>query len=438
MSLERAQDFVKELIATDRYYDVEHGSAQTIKGLTKIPLISKYTMSSGLDYRLLSQVQDQVVIKESGVVSEIEVYNQSKYPVLIPSGSLLMSRKQGKQDRTIVTNLMIGPGEELKIPVACVEQGRWRPRTFDEMKDTGVYKIRSHEDSDFGFKYLSSPTIESRVGSGISDRMYSAKMSGRDLSSLSRSLFVADQGAVWNQVQQELVEADAKNPTSALTEIHKKDKEEKLKFDIYDGEIGNVFIGMNKVLGMELYEKPDIWQNIAEDTIRRYKLGITGSKKLKKETLDDFFKGLKKSDAIATKSIGMGYDVRLVKGEVEGSCLVYKDGALHLAVVPKYENTGESVVLRYPRRTIRIPEENRMPRNPIPRFPGTCTGFPVYDPDHVHDILEDIRDTRNILDDVFPRKPRKLPRRPEDVKIGTFRVQQERPRRDNIRFRSTV
>jgi len=280
-----AEAFVKELISTDKYYTIEYDSAQTVRGLTKVPVLSKYNFSSGLEYRLINQAQEEGVIKveETRNVPELIVYNQAAYPVLIPCGSLFISQEYGMQDRTAVTDVMIGAGEHVKVPVACVERSRWGSRNAREIQrifgNIGIRNLRS--DSDFHVRYFSSPLVTESLLRSVSGKV-GASMYRRG-EPMRGYVFRADQSQVWDRVEKEIEEADVETPTRAFTEVVvKKEREEKLEFEVYDSEIGDIFIGNGRVLGMELYEAPRFWQSVCEQTIKRYKMGVEKEQKFER------------------------------------------------------------------------------------------------------------------------------------------------------------
>jgi hypothetical protein len=405
-SLKRSEQLMREMLTSDRYFGIEFDSAQSAAGLTKIPVITRYNFNSGMAYKLVGQAQEEgmIKVKETGNVPSLEVYNQASYPVLIPSGSLLISKGGGWQDRVLVTDVMIDAGKKLDVPVACVEAHRWTPRSKEEAENIlKTFNMKgSRRDSDFGVKYFASPSLtQSFVGSvnrnfmnyerGRRERM-------RDLAGPSHEetsyLFRADQSSVWNQVGKEIEEADVHTPTQALTEVvAKKEKEGKLKFDIYEGEIGNIFVGRGRVLGMEFYEKPEAWQNISEQTIKRYKMDSRNGDKFSREIVDKFLGDLNKATLKSNKSIGLGYDVRLMES-VDGACLVIGTDAqyspVHFTALPKtvQEKRNPDVfqeLFRYPRRT-----------EPTERFPDIPPGISDDIMRTYQEPLESIRDFATI------------------------------------------
>lgn len=68
----------------------------------------------------------QVIVKETGTVSELRIKNVGDEVVFIQSGDIVMG---GKQDRTLQFDMIL-PGKSAEFPIKsfCVEAGRWRPR----------------------------------------------------------------------------------------------------------------------------------------------------------------------------------------------------------------------------------------------------------------------------------------------------------------------
>jgi hypothetical protein len=335
--LQKAESIVQDLISSSKGYEIEFDSTQTVKGLTKIPLISNHVYESGMQYKLISEAQkeEKIQISETDTVKELDIYNQSEYPVLIPCGTVLVG---GRQDRTITTDVMVPGGEKIKIPSACVEQGRWSyRRSSDRQRIFNDLGIKNYSGSNFYARGLSSPRITHGLIGSVS-RLRASRSPG----TVFRS-FMADQSEVWRNVQKEIEEADVETPTSAYTEVLiEQQKEDDIEFEIYDGEIGDIFVGNGKVLGMEIYETPKIWQDVSEQTIKRYKTGTRKQTEFENSVVEAFLETIGKSETNAGESIGMGYDVRIVGEEIDGSSLIIGNdpnlASAHLTVLPKQES----------------------------------------------------------------------------------------------------
>jgi hypothetical protein len=347
----KAEELVKDLITSDKFFKIEYDSSQTVKGLTKIPLISKNAFQGVPQYQLLQEAQKEgsVKIKETGIRTELEILNQSQYPVFIPCGSLFISQEYGKQDRCAITDLMVDKGEKTEIPVVCIEKGRWSDRSDDEVNR--ILGSKRLIGSDFYsnrlatvgvLEAMSSSTTRYLIGPYEREGMYRHTRIGMPLSE-RRARFQANQSQVWREVDKEIEQADAKTPTSSLTEVHlKKEKEAKVEFEIYENEIGNIFAGEGRVLAMELYNSPKSWQSMSEETIKRYKMSINSEKEPKKDFVNNFLSDLSKCKPVAVESIGMGYDVRLTEGKADGSCLVVNQAPIHFTAIPSAGRKGRA------------------------------------------------------------------------------------------------
>jgi len=83
-------------------------------------------------------------VSEAGSVNEVFVLNKGESPVLILDGEILAG---AKQDRVVNASILVGPRTELKIPVSCVEQGRWRyvAERFTESRRFSYARLRAQK-----------------------------------------------------------------------------------------------------------------------------------------------------------------------------------------------------------------------------------------------------------------------------------------------------
>ena len=115
---------------------IKIGKGQSYKNLTLYPLLSDEVIP--FDYLTLDEALSQnlievVEVNQHGSVPELRVINKSDKMVLILDGEELVG---AKQNRIINTTILIPANETVKIPVSCVEAGRWsydtqffRPKT---------------------------------------------------------------------------------------------------------------------------------------------------------------------------------------------------------------------------------------------------------------------------------------------------------------------
>jgi hypothetical protein len=95
------------------------------EALTVFPLFAD--ASGGIDYRLSDEAfADETLlveeVSESGSVPDLLVENKGDVRVLFLEGEELVG---AKQNRILNTSVLVAAHTKIKIPVSCVEQGRW-------------------------------------------------------------------------------------------------------------------------------------------------------------------------------------------------------------------------------------------------------------------------------------------------------------------------
>jgi len=149
---------------------------------------------------------------------------------------------------------MIAAKSKVKIPVSCVEQGRWR------------YKSRHFGSSD----HFSSSKM----------RM-SFKMSVTNSLPLSGS-HASDQGKVWAEVARQQKSLGISSATSAMSDTFEKYKkrvaefQDKLKY--VDGASGMAVAVGNRIVAVDLFDKPAICQKVWNRLLSGFVLDALESK----------------------------------------------------------------------------------------------------------------------------------------------------------------
>src|SRR6202165_1849298 len=146
-------------------------SPQTAGRLTLLPVFHD---GPRLEYVTFADAQKDgsaeiTEVGEAGAVSTLEVTTSSKVPVLMIDGEILIGLKQ---NRVLNTTILVPAKTTLKVPVACVEAGRWRRAT----------------------------SKASRADYALSPKIRAMKRHSVTLSARASGKFTADQGAVWDEV----------------------------------------------------------------------------------------------------------------------------------------------------------------------------------------------------------------------------------------------
>ena len=167
-------------------------------------------------------------VSEGGSVPELLVENTGDSRVLFLEGEEL---RGAKQNRILNTSILVPAKTKLKVPVSCVEQGRWRHTS----KHFASGKTRSPHSMHYALK-----------------------------SSVTRSLredasHCSDQAAVWQEVEKKQAAFGFCSPTSAMADTYDNlaDKmteyREKLKYP--EGAVGVAVAVGSKVVCVDVFDK---------------------------------------------------------------------------------------------------------------------------------------------------------------------------------------
>ena len=112
------------------------GLPQTRGGLTVFPICLRTPLPAS-DYALLDEALADgsatvTEVSDSGSVPELLLRNGGGKPVLLLDGEELVG---AKQNRVLNLTILAPAGKDLRIPVSCVEAGRWSWRCWPRPQD---------------------------------------------------------------------------------------------------------------------------------------------------------------------------------------------------------------------------------------------------------------------------------------------------------------
>lgn len=176
---------------------VRFGEGRSFRGLTLFPLF----LSGGeaeRDYLLFAEALQggHVAVEElgQGVVSTLVVHNRGERPVLLVQGEQILGLRQ---NRMVNSSVLVGAGARVEVPVACVEQGRWRLGPGGAVCADTLY-----------------PNARSLTAEAVTRSV--RQRGARD----------ADQTALWQEVAAKLAELGASSSTWAASEAYRTRREE--------------------------------------------------------------------------------------------------------------------------------------------------------------------------------------------------------------------
>jgi hypothetical protein len=298
------------------------GDPITAHGLGIIPIIGDTALDLPV-IDLLEQAFDGGTFKvteesEGGTVPFLRGENLGAKPVLILEGEELVG---GKQNRIVNTTIIVLAGSTIKIPVSCMEAGRWDNRRRDFDAGGAIFRAKSRA------VQKASVACSLRVDGS----------------------FRSDQGAVWNQVSESLAELDASSATADFRAGREKAAHQ--IEDIVqavrplDKQVGAIFLAEGKILGCELLVTSDLFAKALDKIVRGFAFEVLSSKETKGISTDEVTKWWEKVlSAKLTRhaSPGAGEDIRLDTPELLGSGLYWNDNLVHLSCFPAAESSQDS------------------------------------------------------------------------------------------------
>ena len=227
--------------------EIRVGDPVRHEGLAVFPLFAE--PSHGVDYDLSDEALNKGTVtveevSEAGSVPDLSVENKGDLRVLFLEGEELVG---AKQNRILNTSVLIAAHTKSKIPVSCVEAGRWG------------YKSRH-----FGSGGTHSPSKLRRVLRASVSKSVRAKRGHR-----------SDQGEVWREVARQQRALGAFSGTSAMFdtfEAHRKRLDEfREKLHYVEGAVGAAVAVGGKVVAIDLFDKPTtcgrVWNRLLSGAI---------------------------------------------------------------------------------------------------------------------------------------------------------------------------
>jgi len=251
-------------------------------------------------------------VSEGGSVPDLLVENKGDVRILFLEGEQLIG---AKQNRILNTSVLIAAKSKVKIPVSCVEAGRWR------------YKSRQ-----FGSGETHSPS----------------KLRGVLKMSVSASLrqsgsHMSDQGKVWAEVARQQRSLGTSSDTSAMSDTFENYKErvaefqDKLKY--VDGATGVAVAIGKKVVAVDMFDKPSTCQKVWNRLLSGFVLDAleaakSGEAHVNAADVKDVLTTTSGMSWEKAEPVGEGEEYRAESGaDVHASALTFRESPVHLSVV---------------------------------------------------------------------------------------------------------
>ena len=289
------------------------GRPQVVGGLTLFPV---YHDGPTLEYLTLQEAQKAGTIKVSevgwlGSVSTLKVKSTAPLPVLLQEGDIMLGLKQ---NRVLNVTILVPPQTTLKVPVACVEAGRWSRSTM--FAKSAAYSL--------------SPSIRSMQRGSVAT---AARHSGT---------FDGDQGQVWSQVSMGLQDHGVRSGSTSYYEIENKRRTE------IEGQVGSLrpepgqkgvlaFVG-GRPASLDVFDRESTLVAMWEGLIGSYIVDAMVSREAR-DLVDSavaarWLRALFKGETTNHPAVGVGEMVMITGAETTATGLVVEGVPVHVAAGP--------------------------------------------------------------------------------------------------------
>ncbi len=276
------------------------------ESLTIIPLL--VDAFGERDYDLFEEAlrQGRVSIEEckNAEVGALMVTVRGSRPVLLLEGTLL---EGGLQTRTVNLTLMLEEGTH-DVAVSCVERGRW-----------GKYRPFH------AWNFLLDSELRSRKTAAVIRHLRRYRV----LSSAQTEL--------WDLVAEKLHAAKVSSKTEAFSDLlssYGDDIAAELVAQPLKTQVGALVLRNSRVLGLDLFDHPEIWQAVAQKVLGSYVIAARWALMPDSLILDDFLAFLQEASVeVVPAPVGLGRHL-LLEGSLIGFGLEEKGRIRHLFVTP--------------------------------------------------------------------------------------------------------
>lgn len=264
-----------------------------------------------LDYLTLDEALEHDSFKvtelsESGSVPTLLVHNDTDRRVFLMAGEELIG---AKQNRVLNVSILVAGHTQTKIPVSCVEMGRWgyRGRKFGSHGTSSHATLRkkmSH-DAREGYIEVNAP--------------------------------VSKQREVWQMIDAKLGRMRSSSPSGALHQAyadHRKNLDgivDQVRVD--DACNGALFAFGGAVAGLDLFDQPATLTKLLPKLVRSYALDAMEQRSeatVDRHAVQAWLETATSARCQPFKSPGLGQDVRLESKTLVGAGLIVDDHPVHV------------------------------------------------------------------------------------------------------------
>lgn len=254
-------------------------------------------------------------VSGDGEVPTLKLVNEGPVSLLALDGEELLG---AKQNRILSVSILAPAASSIEIPVACVEQGRWRDvsRGFKSSKDMLFASARANK--------------ARAVRTSLAQR-------GRP---------DADQGQIWSDIDDKICLFRVASVTSAMADAYRdharRIEDYSARFRVEAGQVGAVFALNGRIFGLDIVERPEVWARLFDKLVRSYALDAiefeehrtpapAAARGVSTADLHAFMQQIAEAELAVSPAVGLGEDIRFVDDAIEGGGLLHQGVALHVS-----------------------------------------------------------------------------------------------------------
>src|SRR5262245_58740471 len=258
-----------------------------------------------LDQALAGGTARVTEVSADGQVPELLFANDGGAAVLLLDGEELAG---GKQNRVVNVTILAPGRRSIRVPVSCVEQGRWRATSAQCFT----------------------------TGSTLFSGARAAKNRQVTESYRHHGRASSDQAAIWDDIDRMSTTLGASSSTSAMADVYAGRQVELNEylgaFRVSPGQVGAVF-AVGRLIGLECFDHPVTFAALFPKILRGYALdALEGGapSPATRESLERFVADVGAAASLEVPSVGLGRTLRLNEPGIAGGVLVDGDRVLHL------------------------------------------------------------------------------------------------------------
>ncbi len=282
---------------------LEIGQPLSHGALTVVPLLAP--AQADPDWLTLSEAGAAVTIaevSEAGEVPALSLVNDADRPVLLLDGEELIG---AKQNRILNTTVLAAAHAAVRLPVSCVEQGRWRYRgTRFDAGDASVFA-----------------SARARKAARVSTSLREVR------------IHLSDQGEIWRDVAGKASQHRVASPTGAQGIL----AQARRALAPRPGQVGALVAVAGRWIGLDLLPSPGLFERAWPRLCAGYAAEAVGrDERAPAPDPHALLKDLAQAPAEDAPAVGLGREYRLAGNAMAGAALVVEDKVAHLMAFPEW------------------------------------------------------------------------------------------------------